>query len=317
MAKIVSRFPESLLNQLEQSGYRPLTSDGRRAFDPYYDEMNGHWSAASSFLTMIAWNDAIPTFYKPAEGLLFCMQYDGTDEGWTAIPFLGRYSQNSITRALRVLSEDLKTLGFPLKVMGVTPWMLPFYQGQDEIVWEVESPRDSMEYIYQREDFLESLNSSDSRYRYRYFLRRFESETVVLTSANAEECLDCVRAVWCSGAQCPDCFACPLEAVGAVMRAFDDLRADGLLVRVDGKPAGFCVTSCRNGLGIYHFKHTNNRLKGINEYLLRECFERFLDGAEEINFTEDLGVESLRAYKRKLAPYTLLPRMTLRGRRVT
>ena len=61
------------------------------------------------------------------------------------------------------------------------------------------------------------------------------------------------------------------------------------------------------------FKHTDNHLKGINEYLLRECFTRFLSGAEEINYTADIGDEGLRAYKSKLAPYTLSPSMTLRG----
>ena len=30
---------------------------------------------------------------------------------------------------------------------------------------------------------------------------------------------------------------------------------------------------------------------------LRECFTRFLCGAEKINFTDDMGIENLRAYK--------------------
>lgn len=34
--------------------------------------------------------------------------------------------------------------------------------------------------------------------------------------------------------------------------------------------AGLCIVSCRNGLGVYQYKNAVNRIKGINEYLLRE-----------------------------------------------
>ena len=103
-----------------------------------------------------------------------------------------------------------------------------------------------------------------------------------------------------------------MDAVSNVVGALDNLRTEGLLVRVDGKAAGFCVVLRLNGMGVYLLKHADNRMKGINEYLLRECLTRFLSGAEKINFTEDMGNEGLRAYKSKLAPYTLSPRITLR-----
>ena len=301
------------MKQLSQLGYRRLTQKDQRVFEPCYDKMNGHYASALSLPCLLAWSDAIRVFYKPVGSLLCCLQYDGTIETWTALPFIGRYSKESVGNALRVLREDMEALRFPLCVADVSEWMAPFYQSVGEISWKIENPREWMDYIYQRADFEKSLNSSDSLYRRRYFLRKFSPETVVLTSAHKEECLDCLRAVWCSGRDCADCFACPVDAVSNVAGALDNLRADGLLVRVDGKPAGFCIVSCRNGLGCYLFKHADNHMKGINEHLLSECFTRFLSGAEEINFTEDIGNEGLRAYKSKLAPYTLSPRMILRG----
>lgn len=80
---------------------------------------------------------------------------------------------------------------------------------------------------------------------------------------------------------------------------------------MNGKPAGFCIVSQYNDVGLYVFKHANNRMKGINEYLLKECFTRFLSGTDEINFTEDIGNEGLRAYKCRLAPYSLSARIML------
>ena len=317
MSKIQNNIPEHLLQQLPQLGYRPVKPEDHRVFEPYYDAMNGHYASSLSFTCLLAWSDAISTFYKSVWGgegnLLVCLQYDGTVTQWTAIPFIGRYSRESVENAFRVLRMDMEALRMPLRVMDVSEWMVPFYQGAGEISWDIENPREWMDYIYQRADFEKSLNSSDSLYRCRYFLRKFSPETVVLTSAHKEECLDCLRAFWCPGRDCADCFACPVDAIGNVVGALDNLRADGLLVRVGGRPVGFCITTCRNGLGVYQFKHANNHIKGVNEYLLRECFDRFLTVAEEINYTEDMGDEGLRAYKSKLAPYTLSPRMTLRG----
>ena len=319
MAKVINNIPEELLKRLSQLGYRRLTPEDWRVFEPYYNAMNGHYASSISFPCLLAWSDAIRIFYKSVggeseRGLLACLQYDGTIETWTALPFIGRYSKESVGNAFRVLLADMEALRFPLCVMDMSEWMAPFYLDLGGISWEIENPREWMDYIYQRTDFENSLNSSDSLYRCRYFLRRFSPETVVLTPAHKEECLDCLRTVWCPGRDCADCFAYPADAIGNVVGALDNLRADGVLVRVDGKPAGFCVVSCRNGMGCYLFKHADNHMKGINEYLLRECLTRFLSGAEEINFTEDIGNEGLRAYKSKLAPYTLSPRMTLRGR---
>ena len=79
--------------------------------------------------------------------------------------------------------------------------------------------------------------------------------------------------------------------------------------------AGLCIVSCRNGLGVYQYKNAVNRMKGINEYLLRESFERYLQSADTINYTEDMGVENLRYYKEHMAPaHTLLSKLTLTER---
>ena len=312
LAKVLNNIPEQLLNRLSQLDYRPVKAEDQRIFDPYYDAMNGEYASALSFPCLLAWTDAIPIFYKPAGSLLCCLQYDGTVRKWTALPFIGRYSQGSVGNAFRVLREDMEALRFPLCVMDVSEWMVPFYQGAGEISWEIQKPREWMDYIYQRADFEKSLNKSDSRYRCRTFLRRCSPETVILTSAHKDECIDCIKAVWCPGRDCAGCFACPVDAVSNVVGALDNLRTEGLLVRVDGKAAGFCVVLRLNGMGVYLLKHADNRMKGINEYLLRECLTRFLSGAEKINFTEDMGNEGLRAYKSKLAPYTLSPRITLR-----
>ena len=311
--KVINNIPEHLLKQLPQLGYRPVKPEDQRVFDPYYDQMNGHWSSATCFLCLVAYEGIITAFYKKAGEVLLCLEYDATAEELVAIPFIGRYTRETVSRAFRILQSDMAALGVPLVVMDIVPWMLPFYQ-ETGVSWEITDLRSLRDYIYQRPDFLASMESNDNRYRYRYFVRRYAPETITLTKEHWRDCVDCMEEFWCPYKDCSSChYGCPRDVVARVMREFEYMETAGLLVRVGGRPVGFCITTCRNGLGVYQFKHANNHIKGVNEYLLRECFDRFLTDAEEINYTEDMGDEGLRAYKSKLAPYTLLPHLTLRG----
>ena len=42
-------------------GYQELRVEDQSLFDPYYDSMNEHWSANTSFLNLIGWRDSYPT----------------------------------------------------------------------------------------------------------------------------------------------------------------------------------------------------------------------------------------------------------------
>ena len=78
-----------------------------------------------------------------------------------------------------------------------------------------------------------------------------------------------------------------MEVTDKVVSSFDKINAYGILVRVDGKIAGFCIVTKKMGQAVYQFKHAINRIKGINEYMLRECYERYLQGVDFINYTEE------------------------------
>ena len=68
MSKIQNNIPEHLLQQLPQLGYRPVKPEDHRVFEPYYDAMNGHYASSLSFTCLLAWSDAISTFYKSVWG---------------------------------------------------------------------------------------------------------------------------------------------------------------------------------------------------------------------------------------------------------
>lgn len=202
-----------------------------------------------------------------------------------------------------------------LIIMDVVPWMLPYYEASG-IQFEIEDNRDYMDYTFTPEQFLAGMDMQDDRYRYNYFKRRFAYETEEITPFHREEIREFMEREWCGEKTCEECHCgCLLRVIDNLVPVFDKIRINGILVRVEGKMAGLCIVSCRNGLGVYQYKNAVNRIKGINEYLLRESFERYLQSADTINYTEDMGVENLRYYKEHMAPaHTLLSKLTLTER---
>ena len=72
------KIPQKMLEIFLARGYQELRVEDQSLFDPYYDSMNEHWSANTSFLNLIGWRDSYPTYFKIAEGLLINITYLNT-----------------------------------------------------------------------------------------------------------------------------------------------------------------------------------------------------------------------------------------------
>ena len=49
------KIPQKMLEIFLARGYQELRVEDQSLFDPYYDSMNEHWSANTSFLNLITW----------------------------------------------------------------------------------------------------------------------------------------------------------------------------------------------------------------------------------------------------------------------
>lgn len=302
-SKQYSRIPEDLLNKIIERGYKKVTPEDQKVFDKYYDEMNNHWSSSTCFVNLYAWHDTFPTYYKIFEDLIIAVNYDSTEGYISAIPFIGHYTEEEIIDAMKVLEADFEYFGEELMIYDVSRWMLPYYEATG-IHFKVTDNREEMDYVFTPEDFMAGMDSQDDRYRYRYFMRRNEYEVVELTPELADECEEMMENLWCEFTDCNMChYGCLKNVIDIIVKNIDTLNAEGILVRVDGKAVGLSIVSVRNGLGVYQYKNANNHIKGINEFLLRESFDRYMSDVTEINYTEDMGVESLRRYKEHMAPH--------------
>ena len=300
--KHYNEMPGELCSGLASLGYRLVRPEDQALFDPFYDRMNGTWTSSSCFPNFPGWMESEVIYMKQAGDFMIVLAYLKMDDSLVLGPFLGKHTAEDINRLISLVKKDFDVLERKLTFMYITGWMLPFYDS-GLIDFTKENHRDHMEYLFTPEEFKAGMDASDDRYRYRYFKRKYDYEVFDITPEYRKEIYEFMDYRWCLNTGCGVCaFGCLKKVIDNIVKNFDILRVNGILVRVNGSTAGFCIVSHRNGLGVYQYKNTINKYKGINEYLLRECFERFLSDVKVINYTEDLGNENLRYYKSHMAP---------------
>ncbi len=308
-------LPNELKNKITDRGYRQIEVEDEPYFDTFFDRMNGYWSSSTNVCNMICWQDTFPTFFKESGGLLLCLNFVCEEGKLYGIPMIGEYTDEGVRAAVATLKSDFEYFGVEFAIMDVTNWMYPFFE-KSGVDFEVDDDRDYMDYVYSNEMFLKGLNKKDDRYYYRYFLKRNEPEIEEITPGHIDEIRQFFMENWCSSHDCEDChYGCLINVVSILTNAFDRMRLHGFIVRIEGRMVGYSIVSVKREYGIYQFKNAINSIKGLNEFILRETYDRYLTGVREINYTEDVGIENLRYYKTHLAPeYRLSSKMVLKAK---
>ena len=296
-------------------GFIRLKPEAAGLFYQHYEQLDGDLAAFTSFVSMVAWSHSDIVFYRTVRDFLVCVAWEYTGQRFVLLPFFGKYSQAEINAVFKEAEEVFKELKAPLVMTDIREWMIPWYQKIPGVKWELVNDRDYSDYMYRKEDFLAAADTQKNRYNYRYFIRKFEPETVELTAESEGECLSLLEETWCEVHTCDECdCGCQKQTISNVLSSLDQTGAKGILVSVKGQPVGYSIVEARRGVGIFHFMKIRKGYRGINEYIHRECCERYFRDCDMINYTEDMGEEGLRLHKSRLAPYTLAPNCELRMR---
>lgn len=296
-------------------GFKELTQQDKRLFDRYYEEMNGYWPSSLCFTEMVAWKHSLPIFYKEMNDFMVCAAWSRDGNRLVLLPFLGHYTQEKVDKTYFEVDKLIADMQLPLILMDVPEWMLEYYKAIPGVSFEVIYDRGLSDYIYRVEDFGRALQGEKIRYNYNYFVRRNQPVAVPIQPEHLQICLDMIESNWCTTHDCEECvYGCLKTAMENTTPYLEELDAKGILVYVEDKPVAYCVVSSKRGMGTFHFKKTQRGFQGINEFLHRECLERFLQDAEIINYAEDMNHEGLREYKSRLSEHTLAPRYELRKR---
>ena len=140
---------------------------------------------------------------------------------------------------------------------------------------------------------------------YNYFVRTVPgAEIHPFNSQNAplfEEALN----NWCAGRDCAQClFGCEKEILKKYISGYPSNGACGITVTDRGRPIGCIIGEASNNCLYYCFGKSDKHYNGLSVYMYIEFARRF--PAEWVNLGSDGGLEGLRRFKDKFAPYQRL-----------
>ncbi len=294
------------MDTLGACGFQRLTVEDKARFDRFFLKMNDNWVSTLSFSSMIAWNSSIHIYHRVLGEYLWILAHDTTCGQWYTIPLLGYYEQESLEESMRELLEQMEKLQLPVHFVSVSEWMLPYYKSLTCMTSEETYNSKLSDYIYGVDDFIKAGNNQKNRYDYRYFIRNYNPEVVMMDSRQVDRYVDFTSKEFCCSRECSRCvYGCQSETVRNITQVLERTGAKGIAVYHEGELIGYEIVSREKSQLVYHFKGNSRKYRGLGIFLNWKCYELFGGDARYINYTEDMGLEGLRKYKQQLAPYHL------------
>jgi hypothetical protein len=175
----------------------------------------------------------------------------------------------------------------------------------------VEEQPEYEDYIYRAADLAELPGRAYGKKR--NLIRQFERdhagqgkvEIVELSSANAQQCMQCLED-WRSeraSEGLSDILECERQAIACAVAHFELLELKGLMVLVEGRAQGFGIASrLKDDTGVLNFEKASDKIKGLYQFLDRECARRLFPGRAFINKESDMGDAGLAQAKSSYHP---------------
>lgn len=168
------------------------------------------------------------------------------------------------------------------------------------------------DYVYLASDLAELRGNRYSKKRnlIHQFLRTYVDagrvSTETITAQNASECLDFLEK-WCSEYLCdiaPDYdFICEKQAVTNMVKNIDCYDVKSLVIRIDGIINAFGVcTHLNEEIATLNFEKAYSNIKGLYQYLDRECAAQLFKQYKYINKESDMGLPGLAQAKQSYHP---------------
>ncbi|MBI5241362.1 MAG: DUF2156 domain-containing protein [Elusimicrobia bacterium] len=147
----------------------------------------------------------------------------------------------------------------------------------------------------------------------RNLVRQFERECLEpgrvkvepIAEANAGQCLACLEG-WRAergSQQWSGLLECERQAIMKALKNFALLELQGLLVSIDGAVRGFGIGSrLKDDTWVLHFEKASDQVKGLYQYLDRECARGLFSGVTFLNKESDMGDPGLAKAKLSYRP---------------
>ncbi|HOJ52239.1 MAG TPA: phosphatidylglycerol lysyltransferase domain-containing protein [Syntrophales bacterium] len=195
----------------------------------------------------------------------------------------------------------------------------------EDSIWpwfEIREEKAYADYVYLASDLAELKGNRYARKRNlihqfaRDYLHEERVEIGAIAKAHQAECLSFLEA-WCEERNCDGKGAeklliCEKKAIAAALETIEDLPWRGLYIRIDGEICGFAIMSKLTGeMGVLNFEKAFGHVKGLYQFLDRECARRLFYDLKFINKESDMGIEALAEAKRSYEPVEMVKSFSL------
>ncbi|MDD5656324.1 MAG: phosphatidylglycerol lysyltransferase domain-containing protein [Elusimicrobia bacterium] len=195
------------------------------------------------------------------------------------------------------------------EINGVSQRYLDAFRPDIERLFAVSEQRDQEDYVYRAAD-LAGLPGRDYAKK-RNLVRQFERDWNGAIAArriapgNSGECLECLEQ-WRAqraGQDWTDVLECERRAITRALGAFSALGFEGVMISVAGRVRAFGIGSrLAADTWALHFEKAADQIKGLYQYLDRECARSLFPGLAYINKESDMGAPGLAKAKQSYHP---------------
>lgn len=225
-----------------------------------------------------------------------------------------------ITEALNILSENCKLENVPLKLVGLTKYMVNEVEKARPGRFSFIEKRDSADYIYRATDL---INLSGKKYHGKRnhitkFKKLYDWSFEPISIENKKDCITLIQQ-WCTEnnrLKNTSGINDEIQALYTALEHFEELNFQGGIIKVKNKPVALTIgEKINDDVFVIHFEKALLDYQGSYSIINNEFAKIFLSGYKYINREEDLGIEGLRKAKLSYHPAIILEKYNaiLRG----
>ncbi len=191
-------------------------------------------------------------------------------------------------------------------------YMRNYERGDIEALFTVTEQSEYEDYIYLTEDLarLRGNRFAGKRNQIHQFVREYvETGRAAVEKMTPGHSDDCLRFLdkWCEIRDCDAdenySLACERKAAIMALENIHRLEVEGMVIRVDGVVSAFAIASqLRDDICVLNFEKAFPDIRGLYQFLDRECAKGLLAKYRYINKESDMGISNLAQMKKSYHP---------------
>jgi hypothetical protein len=209
-----------------------------------------------------------------------------------------------------------------------TYWYVPQeyleeHESEIRLLFQVTEQPELEEYLYKTKDL--ALLRGNRYASKRNWVNRFEKDfagRILIEPIVSDAISECLLFLedWCRAFPCSpelnESLYCEKQATINALKALETLNLNGILIRINGYVEAFAISSgLTKDIGVLSFEKARSDIKGLYQFLDRECARRLFPNYQFINKENDMGLPGLAQSKQSYHPIEKIKsyRLTLKS----